>query len=258
MYKPLAIFTESIAIMSVLVLLNGCAATNTPNSVTTAKQNRTLSKPELLVPVQGGDGARSWRAENVDWKIYDKVFFDRIQVFVKDENTDKGIDPTDLKMLVDYFYEALVKEIKPTAQIVDKTGPGVLVVRIAITDLMPTNYKLSVAGTLTPYAFVAEAASGPASGRPAGSTPYLGECGIEARFVDGLSGEIIAEYTDTKIGKKYDVDTSKGAVDAGKKWVDGYLDSFTTWSYAKQAFDQWAELLRIRFNELRGIKQART
>lgn len=254
MNKAFSMFTGSIAVMFALTLLSGCAATGTSGSGATAKQNRFLSKPELLVPVAGGDGARSWRAENVDWKVYDKVFFDRIQVFVKDESTDKGIDPTDLKMLVDYFYEALVKEIKPTTQIVDKTGPGVLVVQIAITDLMPTNYKLSAVGTLTPYAFVAEAASGPASGRPAGSTPYLGECGIEAKFVDGSSGQVIAEYTDTKIGKKYDVDTSKGAVDAGEKWVHGYLDSFTSWNYAKRAFDQWSELLRIRFNELRGIK----
>jgi hypothetical protein len=33
-----------------------------------------------------------------------------------------------------------------------------------------------------------------------------------------------------------------------------YADSFTTWSYAKMAFDQWAELLKKRFNELRGIE----
>ncbi len=92
------------------------------------------------------------------------------------DSTGKRIDPTDLKMLIDYFYATLVEHVQPTAEIVDKTGPGVLVVQIAITDLMPTNYKLSVAGTLMPYAIVAEAASGLAGGRPAGSTPYLGEC----------------------------------------------------------------------------------
>ena len=240
--------------MFALTLLSGCAATGTSGSGATAKQNRFLSKPELLVPVAGGDGARSWRAENVDWKVYDKVFFDRIQVFVKDESTDKGIDPTDLKMLVDYFYEALVKEIKPTAQIVDTTGPGVIGVRIAIADMVPTNYALSIVGTLTPVRLCGRGGSGPASGRPAGSTPYLGESSIEAQFLDGGTGQVLAEFADTRIGKKYDVDASKGAVDAGGKWVHGYMDSFTSWNYAKRAFDQWSELLRIRFNELRGIK----
>ncbi len=236
------------------MLLSGCAGSNTSGSGSEQKQYMTLTKPELLMPLAGDDAAQSWRAQGVDWTIYDKIFIDRIQVFVEEGSTDKGIDPTDLKMLIDYFYETLVKNIEPTTKIVDKTGPGVLVVKIAITDLMPTDYKLSMIGSLTPYAFVAEAASGPASGRPAGSTPYLGECGIEVKFVDGSSGEIIAEFTDTKIGKKYDIDTSKGTAATGEKWVNGYLDSFTSWNYAKAAFDQWAELLRIRFDEVRGIK----
>ena len=118
---------------------------------------------------------------------------------------------------------------------------------------MPTNAPLSIAGTLTPYAFVAEVSSGPASGRPAGSTPYLGECGIEVQFIDGLTGQVVGEFTDTKIGKKYDLDTSGGGLDAAKKWADGYFDSFTTWNYAKGAFDLWAALFRQRFNELRGV-----
>ena len=247
-------FTRWGVIILALVLLNGCASSTTSVSGSAQKQNMTLSKPELLMPLEGDDFAKSWRAQDVDWKIYDKIFIDRIQVFVKEDSTDKAIDPTDLKMLIDYFYEALVRNIEPTTKIVDKTGPGVLVVKIAITDLMPTDYKMSLLGTLTPYAFVAEAASGPASGRPAGSTPYLGECGIEAEFVDGSSGETIAEYTDTEIGKKYNVDTSKDTADATQKWVNGYLDSFTSWNYAMAAFDQWAELLRIRFDEVRGIK----
>jgi hypothetical protein len=72
-------------------------------------------------------------------------------------------------------------------QVVDQPGPGVLVLRIELTNLVPTQVSRSVAGTAIPYGFVAEAASGPASGRPAGSTPYLGETGIEMQFLDGAS-----------------------------------------------------------------------
>ena len=126
--------------------------------------------------------------------------------------------------------------------------------KIAIVNLVPTKYALSIAGTLTPYAFVAEASSGPATGRPAGSTPYLGETGIEIQFVDSVSGEVLGEFSDNQIGKKYDLDTSKGVSDATQKWVAGYMDSFSTWSYAKRSFERWAELLKGRFDELRGIQ----
>jgi hypothetical protein len=36
----------------------------------------------------------------------------------------QGIDPTDLKALVDYFHTALAKALKPQLQVVDKGGPG--------------------------------------------------------------------------------------------------------------------------------------
>lgn len=245
---------KGMAFMLVLTLLYGCASTGTPKSDKTPERSGFLSNYELLKPIEGGDGAQSWRSQDVDWKKYDKVLIERMQVFIKEDSENKGIDPTDLKVLTDYFYQALVKELEPTAQIVDTAGPDVIGLRIAIVNLVPTKYARSIVGTLTPYGFVVEAASGPASGRPAGSTPYLGETGIEAQFLDGGSGQVIAEFADNRIGKKYDIDMSKSASGTTKQWVNGYMDSFTTWSYAKQAFDQWAGLFKQRFDELRGIK----
>ena len=104
------------------------------------------------------------------------------------EGEVKIIDPNDLKTLTDYFHAALVKALKPEMQVVDKAGPGVVVIRVALTDLVPTTVTDSLAGTLIPYGFVAEAGSGVATGRPAGSTPYLGETGMEMQFRDGANG----------------------------------------------------------------------
>jgi hypothetical protein len=246
------VVTQVVVLTLASALFCGCASTGTSSPAPTSKRSGFLTNYEELKPVEGGDGAQAWRRQDVDWKRYNKVLIERMQVFVKEDSEHKGIDPTDLKMLLDYFYEALVKEIKTTAEIVDKAGPDVLGLRIAIVNLVPTKYARSIVGTLTPYGFVAEAASGPASGRPAGSTPYLGETGIEVQFLDGGSGQVIGEFTDTRIGRKYNVDTSKGAGNAAQKWLGGYTDSFTTWSYAKRAFDQWAALFRQRFNELRS------
>jgi len=240
--------------MLMVALLCGCASTGTTTPAKTPERSGFLSNYDLLKPIKGGDGAQSWRSQDLDWKKYDKILIERMQVFIKQDSENKGIDPTDLKMLTDYFYQALVKELESTAQIVDKAGPDVIGLRIAIVNLVPTKYALSIAGTLTPYAFVAEAASGPASGRPAGSTPYLGETGIEVQIVDGGSGQVLAEFSDNRFGKKYDLDTSKSTTGAAEQWAKGYVNSFTTWSYAKMAFDQWAELLKKRFNELRGIE----
>jgi hypothetical protein len=166
----------------------------------------------------------------------------------------EGIDPTDLKTLTDYFHDSLVRALEPQMPVVEEAGPGVIVLRLALTDLVPTSVSRSVTGTLIPYAFVAEAGSGAATGRPAGATPYLGETGMEMQFLDGATRNILAECRDTQIGRKYAADLDAGAVGAAQTWASGYLGSFESWSYARNAFDKWCVLTAKRLAELRGVE----
>ena len=202
----------------------------------------------------GGGGMLCWRGADVDWKRYDKVLIERIQVYLAPGSAQKPIDPSDLKTLLDYFHNALVKDLQSTAQIVSAPGPGVLRVRIALTSLVPTNTVDSLVGTAVPYGFVGEIASGAATGRPVGSTPYLGQTGMEVQFRDGASGAVVAECADTEIGRKYAADLNQGASKAADAWVSGYLDSFSSWSYAQDAFNKWAADFAQRFNQLRGLQ----
>src|SRR5436190_24065774 len=216
-----------------------------------ATRSGFLTDYARLAPASGGDGDRCWRQANTAWKSYDKVLIARMQVTLK-PGANRRVDPSDLKMLLDYFHHELIAALKPEMSIADKAGPGVLVVRIALTDLVPTNVADSVVGTAVPYGFVAEAASGAASGLPAGATPYLGETGIEAQFRDGASGAILAECEDTEVGRKYAADLNAGAAGAAQAWVGGYISSFSSWSYAKDAFDKWAALTARRLAVLRA------
>lgn len=248
-------------------VLAGCAA-NDPtassvlgggDSVTATDKARLtrsgfLSDYARLRPTPWGDGVECWRGANVDARKYDKVLITRMVVTLK-PGQQAGIDPADLKTLTDYFHTALVNALKPQLQVVDKAGPGVLVMRIALTDLAPTQVQDSLAGTFVPYAFVAEAGSGVATGRPAGSTPYLGETGMEMQFRDGATGAILAECRDTEIGRKYAADLNASVIGAAQTWASGYLNSFQSWSYAKNAFDKWASLTAQRLAELRGTAQ---
>jgi len=209
------------------VLAAGCASTDTTVSsvmgsgtgVTAGDPTRVtkigfLSDYARLKPVAWAEGIQCWRDPNLDAQKYDKILISRIIVKLK-PGQEEGIDPTDLKALTDYFYQSLAKALKPQMQVVDKPGPGVLVMRIALTNLVPTEVARSVAGTVVPYGFVAEAGSGVATGRPAGSTPYLGETGMEMQFRDGASNKVLAECRDTEIGRKYAADLDAGAAGAG-------------------------------------------
>lgn len=217
-----------------------------------------LSDYDRLAPIPDGGGIECWRDPAVDAKQYDKVMISRILVsLTATEGEPATVDPTDLKVLTDYFHDALVSALEPQMKIATEPSAGTMVISIALTRLVPTAVSRSVVGTLIPYGFIAEAGSGPATGRPAGSTPYLGETGIEMQFLDGASATVLAECRDTEVGRKYAADLESDAVGATKTWASGYLNSFQQWAYAKNAFDKWSQLVAQRLGDLRGVTPAR-
>jgi hypothetical protein len=210
-----------------------------------------LSDYERLALVADSDGTRCWGQAGVDWKQYHSVMIARMAVTLKPGQISH-VDPTDLKALLDYFHDALAKALAPQLKVVDSLGSGVIVMRIALTDLTPTNVAGSVLGTAIPYGYVLDVSSGVATGLPAGATPYLGETGIEAQFRDGDSNSVLAECEDTEVGRKYAADLNSDAAGAAHAWVGGYLNSFSTWAYARNAFDKWAALAARRIAALRA------
>jgi len=254
-----------VIVCGALVTLLGCQSYQTVmgpgTEITTTEPKRYTQSGFLtdygrLKPSPAIEGIECWRDAKYDLKAYDKVLISRIMVSLaapKGEKSASAVDPSDLKTLTDYFHQSLVNALSPYLKVVDQPGPNVIVMKIALTDLVPTGVLLSVAGTLTPYGFVAEAGAGVATGRPAGSTPYLGEAGMEMQFRDGASGALIGECRDTEIGRKFAADVNSGAVGAAQTWASGYLNSFQQWTYAKNAFDKWSHLLAQRLASLRGI-----
>ena len=211
---------------------------------------RLAARPDL-------GGMECWRDPRLEPARYDKVLVARMVVSMKDKPGGGAlVDPSDLKALTDYFHASLEKALKPTMAVVQKEGPGVVAIRVALTQLVPTEVSRSVTGTVIPYAFVAEAGSGVATGRPAGSTPYLGETAMEMQFVDGATGAILAECRDTQIGRKYAADLESGTVGAAKTWASGYVGSFQAWTYAQNAFDKWSLQVAQRLAQLRSGTRA--
>ncbi|WP_213954537.1 MULTISPECIES: DUF3313 domain-containing protein [unclassified Variovorax] len=243
--------------------LAGCQAYNaalgsgtavTASDATRMTRSGFLSDYARLKPAAGLDGIECWRDAALDPKRYDKAMVSRIVVSLAPAKNaaPSTVDPSDLKTLTDYFYRSLQTALQANMQVVEQAGPGVVVIRVALTDLVPTGVAESVTGTLVPYAFIAEAGSGVATGRPAGSTPYLGQTGMEMQFRDGAAGKVLAECRDTEIGRKYAADVDNGTAGAAQTWANGYMSSFQSWAYARNAFDKWSLLVARRLAELRG------
>jgi len=238
--------------LSATFLLAGCATLGALGNAAKPAYADFLSQPERLKPVAEGDAALMWVDAGVDLAKYDKFLIENIQVRLADDAAYKAVDPTELKAMTDYLYKAIVKALKPTYKVVSKPGPEVLRVRLAITNLVPTKPEYSVAALVIPYATVADLASGPASGGPSGSTAYLGRTGIAGALIDARTNRVVAEYADNEVGRKYVVDTSQGVTKTVTTGVNDYVASFSTWAYAKQAFNGWAADFRKWLDGVHG------
>ncbi len=225
-------------------IISGCATSKTQEAY---KDAGFLPDYSRLAPAPDNKGARVWRVSDAEMKKYNKILLERILVW-QSENADyKGIDPTELKALVDYFHDAIVKALGNDYPVVTEPGPDVMRVKIAITQIVPTKPEVTVIVLVTPYATVADLASGAFDKGGVGSAPYLGDAAIEAMGLDSMTNELLFEYVERRIGKKYNVDHPTD-----------YFQAYTTWGYTKLAFDYWAKKFRDRLDEIHGKKPAKT
>ena len=220
------------------------------------KYSGFLSDYSKLKAAPDGSEAMSWRKPDIDFKVYNKIIVERLTFFYHDEADYKGIDPTELKALADYFSESLIKNLGDNYPVVTESGPGVLRIRAALTDIVPNKPSVSVVTLVVPYLTVADlGTSSVAKGGP-GSNFYVGHTSVEAEFIDGATNEQVAAFVDRYYPKKYDVELKKGP---GRAIIHGfgqYFKAYSTWSYTKDAFDYWAQKLRQKLDEVHGKNSA--
>jgi hypothetical protein len=179
------IMTKKISIYFLMTLLLCVFATGCTSKSSKAYQHSGfLSDYSRLAPDEKDEKGEIYIDSAVDFKQYDKILLERIRVYFKEDSEHKEIDPEKLKMLTDYFHEAIVRELGDAYPLVKKPGPGVLRTRIAITELIPAKPAVSVIVLVTPYATVADLASGAATDRGVGSPPYLGDTAVEIEVLD--------------------------------------------------------------------------
>jgi hypothetical protein len=206
-----------------------------------------LSDYSKIPKTEAADGSYEYLDSTVDFSKYNKLLVDRIKIFFKDDSDYKGIDPDELKVLTDYFYEAINKAAGDAYPMVKEAGPDVLRLRVAVTDLVPNKPEASVVTLVVPFSWLADAGSGVAKG-DTGSTVFTGEATVEVEALDSDSSKQLVAFIETESGNKYN--WTHGVT----KGVTGYMNAYSKWNYTKQAMDDWAHLLRVRLDAAHGVE----
>jgi hypothetical protein len=232
-----------LLLAGLLLLVSGCASTG--DAQKGPKYSGFLQDYSQLKPEAEGSAAMKYVNPQADMKKYQKFIIERITVMLKDDAQYKGIDPDVMKALTDYLHEAIIRELGTDYPVVTDPGPGVMRLRIAVTDLVPTKTAMTIVTLVTPFASIPDLASGAVSKGGAGSAPYLGYAGIEAEGIDSETLQPVFMYVEQRYGKKYDPENP-----------GSYLEAYKEWGYVKQAFDYWAKKFRARLDEINGRKKA--
>ncbi len=87
-------------------------------------------------------------APDLDLSPYQRVIIDPVDVVLDPEAADRPVNPAELAALADYLRQALIVAVRDAYPVVEKPGPDVLRLRVALTDVVPTQPRSNKAGTL--------------------------------------------------------------------------------------------------------------
>jgi len=180
-------------LMSLALALTACAA------------HKMESKPSgFLRDYQGLSKGRDdqagliWIKPGIKAGDYDGIVIDRVQTWIKSDTTFKGVDAKELDALTTFFSDALVREVGKVMPIAAKPGPKTLVLRTAITDIVPSNPVTGTLSSIVPIGIVASGATAAVTGEHIG----VGEAAIEMELLDGATGSRLAAAVDRRSGTK--------------------------------------------------------
>lgn len=177
--------------------------------------------PDLKLDPRGG-GGQLYIKPGANLGSYQKIMIEPIEIWMADDSKYKGFSPDDLKEITDEFYRVMLTNLEPDYPVVSQPGKGVLVVRLAITDVYAKKKKRGLLG-YTPIGAVAGAATG------AYRKVDLHDATIEAELFDAGSPDQLAVLVDK-------LSVSKGGADK------------TSWDDISKALDYYAKRLRARLD----------
>ena len=176
-----------LAIMSFALVIVG---TGTGNTEQRATYSGFLEDYPSFEPDKDRPGALIYRKAGTSLKDYRKVIMDPVEIWYAPDCKYKGIKPDELKILADAFRAAIVSELEPDYPVVSKSGPGVLGIRMAITNVRVTKKKRGLLG-YTPASLVLTTAV-----KTIGDNVSLQDATIEAELLDSQSNERLGALID--------------------------------------------------------------
>jgi len=220
---------RTLGAILLLFLVCGCAARTQmhPNQ----QMSGFLDDYSVLREGAPGDVALVYRNPSADWSRYDKVLLEPVTLWRSGRQSLDPVPQDDLLRLVSIFEDALRRQLGAGFRLVDQAGPGVMRIRLAITEARASDPVLDVLrarSTSLP----------PPPGGPIDPElrRFIEGAAIEGEIRDAQTGELLAAGVDRR---------REGA------------PSIDTWAAIQRALDAWTERLCSRLERRTQPQQQR-
>jgi hypothetical protein len=200
----------------------------------TTRQTRSVEESGFLgdySQLRAGEGDQArlvYINPDTDWWQYSAIIIESATIWHNQETTK--LSAKDQQALTDALYTAFREELSKDYEIVSAPYPGVMTLRLAITEAKGARVVGNTITTVIPQTRLLSSLTGIATD----TQVFVGKASIEAEINDSMTHERLAAAVDERAGAK----TLRGL---GGKWKD-----------VDNAFQYWAERLRERLAEERG------
>jgi hypothetical protein len=224
--------SRSVAMLAALTLVTVILAACTSTSqMRKTKATGFLGDYSELHKGQGDEAQMVYIRPKVKWTAYNKVVIDPITAYAIPGNPLADLPKEQLNALVSYLYSAVREQLSKDYQIVDAAGPGVMRLRIALTDAAGGKPVFGVVSSVVPIGMAVSLLKTAITGSGTGT----GAARVEMELLDSQSKQRLIAAVDAQSGNKRD-----------------FFGSFSRWDDARDAFDGWSVKLATRLTELRA------
>ena len=213
--------------MLLLLAVIGCAR---PRPVPPPDTSGFLDDYSLLREGGPNELHLVYRNPKADWHAYNAVLLEPVTLWRSGRRSLQPVPEEDLLRLVTDFQRAVRTHLEKDFRFVDRPGPGVMRIRLGITDARASDPVLDV---LT-------ASRGTGRPHPAGAGAldpetrrFLESAAIEGEIRDSQTNELLAQGVDRR---RREIPASE------------------TWGQVDRAFDFWAERMSARLESRTGAR----
>jgi hypothetical protein len=183
----------------------------------TVQQTGFLKNASQLRPGTKDQALLVYIDPDARWSQYTKVMIEPV-TFWGDASSNVSVQ--DQQQLCSYYYNKLNEDLSQKFQIVDRAGPGVMVLRVALTDPTAATPVLRSVSVVIPQARLLNSVANLATG----SYAFVGSAQSEGEVVDSQTGGRLAAAIDKRSGGL--------SIKNANVWQ---------WGDAENAMDYWAQ-----------------